>query len=215
MAKFLSSRLEEGFQSVEVKDNVVVMNKSGRLNFRYCRAKVDIISDKGEKIKSYTAQRGVVRGNDGAEILAYFKKDGVWYVLLVEQYRIALDRQTLEAPGGEVHEADPLAAAVKELAEEIHLNIDKSRVKVVLKEWFLPSLIEARAHGGIVELEAAEVPGVLLAGEWQYREYTILAVRPLVEMLKLRDSQNHDLDLWLSRLLDEVAKAVGLLKKCY
>lgn len=74
----------------------------------------------------------------------------------------------------------------------------------------------AEAWGGIVEIQASRIPPELLHGEWDTGEYTVLVVKPLVDLLRLRDSMAEIwCDLWTSRLLDEVAKKVGLLTKNY
>lgn len=216
MAQFSPINIEYGFVRPEIiEGNVVLMNKTGTVNFCFARSEVEIHSDDGSLISSYKSQRGVVYAPDGAQVLPYFRYDSIWHVVMVEQFRIAVPIQTLECPGGEVDFADIQSSMAKELREETQIEIKPARIKVVFRELIQPSTMNAWAYGSIVELNQKEIPDKVIGGEWQFGEYTALVVKPLVELLKLRDSGNHNLDLWASRLLDEVAKEVGLLRKCY
>lgn len=216
MAEFRPVSIEYGFLKPKIADDsTVLMNKTGTVSFRFARSEVEIRSDNGALISSYKSQRGVVFAPDGAQVLPYFKRDSLWHVVMVEQFRIAVPVQTLECPGGEVDFTDIQSSMAKELKEETGIEVDSARIKIVLHELIQPSTMNAWAYGGIVELDQNEVPDKVIGGEWQFGEYTALVAKPLLQVLKIRDSGNHHLDLWASRLLDEVAKEVGLLKRCY
>lgn len=216
MAKFTADNIEQGFVEPKIINrNVVLMNEKGTVNFRFCRAKVKISSHSGAYINEYESQRGVMMVPNGAQILPYLLRNKEWCVVMIEQFRIAVSRQTIECPGGEVDLDDVQVVMAKELGEEAKIHVDPGRVKIVFRELIQPSIMNAWAYGGIIELDQAEVQDQAIGGEWYFGEYTAVVIKPLIEMLKWRDSGNHHLDLWSSRLLDEVAKEVGLLKKCY
>lgn len=216
MAKFTVDTVEQGFARPKVTDqNVVLMNGRETINFRFCRARVKIFSNSGNFIRKYMSQRGVITAPPGAQVLPYFWCDKEWHVVMIEQFRIAVHGQTTECPGGEADLDDIRMVMARELEEEAKINIDPIRIKIVFCELIQPSIMNALAYGGIVELDPAEVNNQEIGGEWNFGEFTAVATKPLIETLRWRDSGKHDLDLWGSRLIDEVAKKVGLLKKCY
>lgn len=218
MAKFrmVSERVISNARRLQVRgDGAIEMNLRATKLLFIAQATVEIRDNQGRFLNSHTSARDTITAPDGAQVIPYFKKNGQWFVVMVEQFRIAVPVQTLEAPGGEVDINDIPASMAKELAEEAHLIIDPVRIEVVLCELVQPSMLNGKAYGGIVEVAEAEVPEEVLGGEHQYNEYTALVIKPLVELLRLRDSSQHNLDLWGSRLLDEVAKKVGLLVKNY
>lgn len=194
----------------------VKMNDSGTVSFFFGEAEVDVSSG-GELLRKYTSRRGVILASDGAQVLPYFKNSkGEWQVVMVEQFRIALEDQTLEAPGGEVSPgSDAKILMSEELAEEANINVNPFDIEIVFCEYIQPSMMNAKAWGGIVEIKESDLPKELLGGEWDLGEYTFLVIKPLVELLKSRDESNVVLDLWNSRLIDELAKKLGLLEKHY
>ena len=200
--------IKKGCEKLDVKNNKVKLNNKGTTFFSFNRAAVEIMTDQGQS-RTYVSQRGVIEAPDAALVLPYFQDKGEWYVVLIEQFRLALSGQTLEAPGGELDTADVARGMVRELQEETGISVAPKRIKVVYSELAAPSLMSAKMWGGIVKLEKSEVPEALLAGEWACNEYSALATRPLVAFLKSRDAMTIIIDLWLSRLLDEVAKKVG------
>lgn len=216
MAKFIADGfLDDADLVFDTNRGVVLMNAKGNVNFRFRLARIKVYSDKGDLISEHVSKRGVITAPDGAQVLPYFRCGGKWHVVMIDQFRIAVSSQTIECPGGEVDLNDVQAVMAKELREEAKINVDPRRIKVVFCELIQPSTMNAWAYGGIVKLEPAEVQNQAIGGEWQFGEFTAVAAKPLIEMLRLRDSGKHNLDLWGSRLLDEVAKEVGLLKKCY
>ena len=55
----------------------------------------------------------------------------------------------------------------------------------------------------------------LLFGEWFDGEYSIREIHLLKNLLGFRDSGEICFDLWTSRMLDELAKEVGLFSRTY
>lgn len=69
-----------------------------------------------------TSKREIVRHNGAVAVIAYKDKDTV---LLVEQYRKAVDRTLLEVPAGKIEKGEePLPCAVRELEEETGFKSD-------------------------------------------------------------------------------------------
>lgn len=216
MAVFRATKREFGFQSFQTEGNIVLMNRTGTVRAGLARARVQISI--GTTVREYTSQRSVVEAPDGAQVLPYFKTDSGWNVVMVESFRIALPGQTLEAAGGEIdeNEKDPRFAMARELKEETGIEVRPDNIRIVLEEWIQPSTMTARAFGGIVEIRESQIPSNLVHGEWDTGEYTVVVIKPLLELLRFRDSMPEArFDLWASRLLDEVAKKVGFLIKNY
>jgi len=206
-----------GVKEFVIADRVLNMNVKGTVRFSFGRAMVDILASDGQLIRTVTSQRGVIEAPDGAQVLPYFMglEDSQWYVVLVEQFRIAIPAQTIEAPGGEVDEVNPRESMARELWEEAHIRVTADDIELVYCERIQPSMMAARIWGGVVEVDESQLPSELLGGEFALGEYTVLVTRPLLELLKDRDALKFDLDLMLSRLIDEVAKRVRLLNKNY
>lgn len=69
-----------------------------------------------------TSKREIVRHNGAVAVIAYKDKDTV---LLVEQYRKAIERNLLEVPAGKIEKGEePLPCAVRELEEETGYKSD-------------------------------------------------------------------------------------------
>lgn len=153
----------------------------------------------------------------GGQVLPYFKDTGnVWHVVLVNQYRMALKKNTLEAAGGIIDESEtPREALSRELKEETGIRIKSRSIKIIFEEYPMPSLVDSRVFGGIVEIKIKMVKNKKKAGNEFENERTQVEVFDLIEILKNRDNGLVILDLMTSRLVDEVAKAVGLLVKKY
>lgn len=203
-----------GTKEFRIENNTLWMNGKGTVRFSFARADVEIIAGNGSR--QYQSFRGVIETPDGAVVLPYFKTKDGWQIAMVEQFRISIPAKTTEAVGGEVDFADPQSSMSKELEEEIHISLAPKRIKVVFREYGQPSMFAACMWGGIVEINENEIPReLILGGEWQFGEYTVLVIKSLSKMLKARDAGQIVCDLYTSRLLDEVAKKVGLLEKKY
>ena len=106
-----------------------------------------------ESDSEFVARRRVVQARDGASVLPYFQLDGRWKVVMVEQFRVALGKATLEAAGGVVENQNPLETMAKELEEEAGLKISPDPIELRFRENLLPSLLNVSAWGGIVEID--------------------------------------------------------------
>jgi 8-oxo-dGTP pyrophosphatase MutT (NUDIX family) len=137
------------------------------------------------------------------------------FVVMVEQFRIALRAVTLEAAGGEADEDDPRVSMARELEEEINLHVRSDRIKLVYTAFIQPPILTSKVFGGIVRISESDLPKELLGGEHQFGEFTVLTVRSLIPLLKSRDAGEFTFDLETSRLLDAVAEAVGLIERRY
>lgn len=152
----------------------------------------------------------------GGLVLPYFKnRRGKWNIVLVRQFRPAVKAVTLEAPGGRLDSQPPKMALSRELLEETGIKVMPPFIKIVVSEYTHPSILSTVNIGGIVEIKAGMVKNKKIAGNGYENEWTQVKVFDLVEVMKKRQSKLIILDLMTSRLIDEVAKTVGLLLKKY
>lgn len=152
----------------------------------------------------------------GGLILPYFKNSrGRWSVVLVSQYRPAVKSTTLEAPGGILDSKFPKVALARELLEETGIRVSWQSIKIVVIEYTHPSILSNYNIGGIVRVDPKMVLNKKMAGKRCENERTQVEVFDLIELIKNREMSMMTFDLMTSRLIDEVAKTVGLLVKKY
>lgn len=216
MAVFTHTELQSGAKPLDVSEDGkrLKMNRTGTVAFTIDSTKVRIEMEDG-KHREYTSSRGVIRAPHGAKVLPYYKHGDEWYLVLVEQFRIALPDKTFEAAGGEVDEKNPRESMARELKEEAGIDVRMPDVQLVYSAYIQPSMMAAKAFGGIVQIERSQLPKEHLAGEWAQNEYTVLVTVNLLAMLNARDTGTIVFDLETCLLLDAVASKVGLIKKLY
>ncbi len=153
---------------------------------------------------------------DGGQIIPYFKdKKGRWKIVLVSQYRPAIKGKTIEGAGGRLDDESAEIALARELEEETGIKVKPNLIKMVSHEYSGPSIISASVFGGIIKINAHAVKNKKNAGKKSENEWTQVEVFDLIDILKKHEDNKIMLDLLTSRLIDEVAKAVGLLVKKY
>jgi 8-oxo-dGTP pyrophosphatase MutT (NUDIX family) len=143
----------------------------------------------------------------GAKLLPYFfTADGECHVVLVEQFRRALNGELLEAAGGKTDSENIFLEMCRELREETGIEVFPDDVEFIFEAYIQPSLMASKAYGGIVAILEREVPTELHAGEIHLGERTRVSVRSLKELLdaRARGEIVFDLETWI--LLDAVAK---------
>lgn len=177
--------------------------KWGHVRFLETKALIKI----GENSKMVT--RGVVEGPDGANVLPYFIEDGKCYIILVAQFRHAVESVTWEAPGGVIGPMGITESMAKELEEEAGIKVRPENIQVIFKEYLLPSLTSAFGWGGIVRINRADIPSERLRGVPCEGEFTLLIITPLAELIIAVQGQLIILDLWTSRLINELTRMVG------
>lgn len=152
----------------------------------------------------------------GGLILPYFKDSkGKWKIVLVSQYRPAVKKTTIEAPGGRL-DSEPVGIALsRELEEETGIKVKPQSIKIVVKEYSNTSIINTYILGGIVRINQSMVKNKKNAGKESENERTRVEIFDLIEILKKRESSLIIFDLLTSRLIDEIAKITGLLIKKY
>jgi len=162
--------------------------------------------------RNFVARRRVVEARDGANVLPYFRSAGRWKIVLVEQFRIAVGKATLEAPGGVVENGNNiLETMARELEEEAGLKVHPDQIDLRFREMYLPSLLDGMAWGGIVEVDQEsypdlEIPTLIRERSTGRTSYAVRRVFFLDEILALREHGNVNFfDLWTSRLIAEVA----------
>lgn len=183
--------------------HVMPLFKNKHISFAVCEREILI---NGKKI---TISRGAIQNPEGAGVLPYIYLDGNWNVVLVEQFRLAIDAVTFEAPGGIV-EGDIKKSMARELEEETGIIVNPRDIEIRFREYYLPSLINHCAWGGIVKIQLRQLPKKLESGMALENEYTLVRVVSLLEIQRLRKRfpKRALFDLWTSRLLDEVEKKI-------
>ena len=186
--------------------NVVVM---------MCEVLVDVLDHKSGSMSSKRWKQAIINTPGGASVLPYFRgTDKNWYVLMVEQFRPAIDSVTLEAAGGMVTRGMKVKQVMaKELFEEAGIRVNPKSIEMVFKEYCLPQLINSFAWGGIIEIKEYQLPNSLRHGVLKEGEYTVVSVLQLSRLLEERKSRKIKLDLWTSRLIDEVVRKIKRASK--
>jgi 8-oxo-dGTP pyrophosphatase MutT (NUDIX family) len=210
---------ENGSKNIVVRDGrIAEMNKSGTKLFYFARAEVEI-SRNGKLTGRYISERDMIEAPDGCLILPYFCDDADWQVVLVEQFRIAIPGKTTEPAGGEANYCiwieKPKESMARELEEETHIKVDPNEIELVFCEMIEPSMLGSRIWAGIIEISKSQLPVEIIGEELVSGECTVIVVKPLIKLLKDRDAMRIEMNLRTSRLLDELAKKVGLLTKNY
>ncbi len=218
MADITYSDLVKESQPVDVSEDGMAlrMNRYGTSTFSITTAKVQVST--GEQAHAFTARRGVIYAKNGAKILPYFEREERTYVVMVEQFRIALPGKTLEPAGGEANpdvDPDVRTSMARELEEEAHITVRLEEIRVVFTGRIQPSMMPSKASGGIVRITESQLPKELVHGEHQFGEYTVVGIYPFLDLLRARDAGELDLDLETWLLLDGLAKELGLLLKRY
>ncbi len=160
--------------------------------------------------------REVVKLPPGGQVLPYFKDtSGKWKIVLVSQYRISLERKTIEGAGGGIDKDEYVPKALaRELNEEAGIKVKSQDITMVFSEYILTSLLNATMFGGIVRINAHMVKNKNKRNSGN-GERTQVEIFDLKDLLRKREAGAIKIDLMTSRLIDEVAKATGLLIRKY
>ena len=160
--------------------------------------------------------REVIKLPLGGQVLPYFKDNrNAWRVVLVNQYRPAVLKKTIEAAGGQLDYEPAETALSRELLEETGIKVNPESIKIVINEYTHPSILNTCSTGGIVKINQRMVKNKRKAGNNHENEQTQVEIFDLIKLIKKREANLITLDLITSRLIDEVAKTVGLLVKKY
>lgn len=153
----------------------------------------------------------------GGHILPYFKDSrGRWKVVLVNQYREAVGKKTIEAPGGRIENREKTKTALsRELKEETGIKVNPKLINIVFYEYLHPPVLNISVFGALVKISQKMVKNKNKKGNANENESTQVELYDLANLLKKREAGKIKIDLMTSRLLDEIAKAVGLLVKKY
>ena len=183
----------------------------------HVQRRVIFFKKRGAKIKPIEINSNVIILSGGGLVLPYFRNNrDKWNIVLVSQFRPAVKAMTVEAPGGRLDLEAPDIALSRELLEEAGIKVKPQSIKIVVNEYTHPSILSTINIGGIVEIKEGMVKNKKMAGNGSCEnEWTQVEIFDLVEIMKKRDAKLIMLDLMTSRLIDEVAKTVGLLVKKY
>lgn len=178
--------------------------------------KVTFLKNTNAIKKPLEMKTSVIILSGGGLVLPYFKTSfGRWKIVLVGQFRPAVKAVTLEAPGGRLDSQPPRIALSRELFEETGIKIAPRSIDIVVSEYAHPSILNTKHIGGIVKIKAEMVKDKKFGGNGYENEWTEVKVFDLAQIMKKREANLVTLDLMTSRLIDEVAKTVGLLLKKY
>lgn len=192
-----------------IRDKTVLATKYIKHVFRH-------VKFNNKKSEPFEMNTNVIILPLGGLILPYFKdSEGKWKIVLVRQYRPAVKKQTIEAPGGKLDSEPAKTALSRELKEETGIKVGPKTIKIVIREYSNTSIININIIGGIVRINQCMVKDKKNAGNKSENEWTQVKIFDLIEILKKRDNGSIMLDLLTSRLIDEVAKEIGLLIKNY
>lgn len=157
--------------------------------FRFTRRTAEVSLGNGYR---YKFMRHVLETGPAVSILPYFydryKKD--WYVVLVRQYRPAVNAMCLEAPGGLTQEGKNLKTEMaRELLEESGIKVKPAEIKVIGKQHLAASFCDQVVHLGIVELKISDLRDIAHLqngnhGVINEREFTEAVVMPISRVLK-------------------------------
>ena len=152
----------------------------------------------------------------GGMVIPYFMSSkGKWKIVLVSQYRLAVKKKTLEGAGGRLDNEPVQIALSRELQEETGVKVKPSAIRIVLYEYTHPSILRSSIFGGIVKINENMVINKKRAGKKSENERTQVEIFDLIDFMEKREKKLIKIDLLTSRLLDEAAKAAGLLTKNY
>lgn len=175
-----------------------------------------VIFPKSNTIEPIEMNTQVIILSGGGLVLPYFKdRHQKWKIVLVKQFRPAVKKITVEAPGGRLDSDPPEIALSRELLEETGIEVVPGSIDIVVAEYTHPSILSTLHIGGIVMISQNMVKNKKMAGNGYENEWTQVEVFDLVEILRKRKDKLIMIDLMTSRLIDEVAKTVGLLVKNY
>lgn len=178
--------------------------------------KIVIFKNNGHTFRPIEMKTSVIILSVGGLVLPYFEnRRGRWKIVLVGQFRPAVKAITLEAPGGRLDSQSPNVALARELLEETRIKVSPHSIIMVVNEYTHPSILSTVNIGGIVKIKAEMVKNKKMAGKNSENELTQVEVFDLINILRKRDEGRIVPDLMTSRLIDEVAKTVGLLVKKY
>lgn len=194
---------------LSIKDKLVSQTK----HIRHVYRKVAFL--KSTVFKHTEMNTSVIILSGGGLVLPYFNSRGKWKIVLVSQFRPAVLKRTMEAPGGRLDSQSPDIALSRELLEEAGIKVKPQSIMIVVNEYTHPSILSTVNIGGIVKINTNMVENKKMAGNSCENEWTQVKVFDLVEILRKRENNLIMLDLMTSRLIDEVAKNVGLLVKKY
>ncbi len=136
--------------------------------------------------------RYVLETGPAVSVLPYFfdKKKDEWFVVMVSQYRPAVDAVCLEAPGGLLeNEKKVKHEMARELLEEAGISVKPSSIKLTGIQHLANSFCDQVLYSGIVDLKIDSAEKLLHlsqkhGGVASEKEFTQVVIRSLRGLLK-------------------------------
>jgi len=140
----------------------------------------------------HTFVRHVLETGPATSILPYFfdEKTKKWHVVMVNQYRPAVDYVSLEAPGGLLEEgSDVRKEMARELLEEAGVSVNPKSIRIVDVQHLAASFCDQVVYLGIVDLRIKDKKKLIESikiqnGSVGESEFTEVVVLPLDRLLK-------------------------------
>ncbi|MEK7612047.1 MAG: NUDIX hydrolase [Patescibacteria group bacterium] len=173
---------------------VKIKSISGKFHniFRFTRRTAEVKLPNGS---THRFDRHVLETGPAVSVLPYFfdNESQDWHVVLVEQYRPAVDAICLEAPGGLLEKRKkPQHEMARELFEEAGIEVRPQDIRVVDVQHLANSFCDQIVHLGIVDLKIKNKADLLNKikrhnGVVSEKEFTEVKVLPLSEILKKKN----------------------------
>lgn len=173
---------------------VTPLSKKFHNVFRFTRRTAEVSLDSG---KIYRFVRHVLETGRAVSILPYFqdRENKKWYVVLVRQYRPAVDALSLEAPGGLLKEGKEVRREMaRELREEAGIEVRPQDIVRVGDQHVANSFCDQEVHLGIIELKHRSARHFFKDLPYQHgvrseREFTEVVVLPLRKLIQPRSKE--------------------------
>lgn len=168
---------------------IVPISKKFHKIFRFTRRTAEVILGDGSR---HSFIRHVLETGPAVSVLPYFYDSGErqWYVVLVRQYRPAVDAVCLEAPGGLLKSGkDIRREMIRELFEEAGISVPSRNIQLVGSQHLANSFCDQVVHLGLLRIPVKskkELAARLRAhnGLMSEKEFTEVTIAPLKKVLE-------------------------------
>jgi 8-oxo-dGTP pyrophosphatase MutT (NUDIX family) len=144
---------------------------------------------------THSLERHVLETGPAVSVLPYLydKDEKQWHVVLVRQYRPAVDEMSLEAPGGLLEKGRNVREEMaRELQEEAGIGINPLKIELIGEHHLASSFCDQVVHLGTIKLEIESIEVFLKNikrhnGVVSEKEFTEVMILPLSKALKEKE----------------------------